>query len=92
VAIGIVDGGRGLLTVEDLDALAAHPTGAHLLAAISCGAVAMGALTYIGNGPNIMVKAIAEQQGVRMPSFVGYLGWSLIVLLPLFAVVSLLFF
>ncbi len=52
----------------------------------------MGANTYIGNGPNFMVKAVAEQRGVKMPSFFGYLGWSCAVLIPLFAVVTLLFF
>ena len=69
-----------------------HPVGQHLLAAISCGAVLMGAVTYIGNGPNFMVKAIAEQHHVRMPSFFGYIVWSAAVLLPLFAVVTRIFF
>ena len=46
----------------------------HCLAAISCGAVFMGANTYIGNGPNFMVKAIAEENGVKMPSFFGYMA------------------
>jgi Na+/H+ antiporter NhaD/arsenite permease-like protein len=63
-----------------------------LLAAISCGAVFMGANSYIGNGPNFMVKAIAEERGVPMPSFVGYMGWSAAILLPTFAVVTLVFF
>ena len=62
------------------------------LAGISCGAVFFGALTYIGNGPNFMVKAIAEHAGVRMPSFFGYLGWSLMILMPLFAVLTIVFF
>jgi Na+/H+ antiporter NhaD/arsenite permease-like protein len=66
--------------------------GTALLAAISCGAVFMGANTYIGNGPNFMVKAIAEENGVKMPSFFGYMAYSAIVLLPLFVVVTLLFF
>jgi Na+/H+ antiporter NhaD/arsenite permease-like protein len=66
--------------------------GALMLAAISCGAVFMGAMTYIGNGPNFMVKAIAERSGVRMPSFFGYLRWSCLILLPLFAALTLLFF
>ncbi len=61
------------------------------LAGISLGAVFLGAMTYIGNGPNFMVKAIAEQSGVRMPSFFGYVLYSLGVLLPVFAVMSLLF-
>ena len=65
---------------------------APVLAAVSAGAVFMGALSYIGNAPNLMVKAIAEHQGVKMPSFFGYLGWSCAVLLPLFAVVTLIWF
>ncbi|HWE40184.1 MAG TPA: sodium:proton antiporter [Isosphaeraceae bacterium] len=62
-----------------------------LLAAISLGAVFMGANTYIGNGPNLMVKAIAEGRGVRMPGFFGYMAYSALVLLPLFGLVWLLF-
>ena len=63
-----------------------------LLEAISLGAVLFGSLTYIGNGPNFMVKAIAEQNGVKMPSFFGYMAkFSLIVLLPVFILVQLLF-
>ncbi len=65
---------------------------ARTLAAISAGAVFMGALTYIGNAPNFMVRAIAKERGVRMPSFFGYVGWSAAVLLPVFAVVTALFF
>lgn len=63
---------------------------ADVLLAISMGAVYMGALTYIGNAPNFMVKAIAEQAGVRMPSFFGYMAWSMPVLLPVFGLVTLL--
>jgi len=62
------------------------------LVAISCGAVFMGALTYIGNAPNFMVKAIAEQRGINMPSFFGYLLWSALLLMPIFIILSLLFF
>lgn len=62
-----------------------------LLRAISLGAVFMGANTYIGNGPNFMVKAIAEKAGVRMPSFFGYLAYSGLILLPLFVVTHWLF-
>ena len=62
------------------------------LAAISLGAVFMGAMTYIGNGPNFMVKAIAESAGVKMPGFFGYMAYSCAILLPLFVVVTLLFF
>ena len=62
------------------------------LAAISAGAVFMGANTYIGNAPNFMVRAIAENQGVRMPSFFGYMMWSGCILLPLFLLLTWLFF
>jgi len=62
------------------------------LSAISLGAVFMGAMTYIGNGPNFMVKAIAEKNNVRMPSFFGYMAYSCVVLLPLLVVMSLIFF
>ena len=64
---------------------------AGILAAISLGAVFMGANTYIGNGPNFMVKAIAEESGVPMPSFFGYMGWAIAVLIPVFVLVSLVF-
>ncbi len=62
------------------------------LLAISAGAVFMGANSYIGNAPNFMVKAIAESAGVRMPSFFGYLAWSGLILVPLFALVTVVFF
>lgn len=63
------------------------------LLAISAGAVFMGANTYIGNAPNFMVKAIAEESGVAMPSFFGYIvRWSLPILVPCFIVVTLIFF
>jgi Na+/H+ antiporter NhaD/arsenite permease-like protein len=65
---------------------------ARTLLAISAGSVFMGALTYIGNAPNFMVKAVAESKGVRMPSFFGYMGWSFAILLPLLALQGLLFF
>lgn len=58
-----------------------------ILSAISCGAVFMGAMTYIGNAPNFMVKAMADHAGCKMPSFFGYVGYSGMVLLPIFAVV-----
>ena len=63
---------------------------AKTLAAISGGAVFMGALTYIGNAPNFMVLSIARNRGVEMPSFFGYMAWSFAVLIPCFAVVTLL--
>jgi len=61
------------------------------LLAISCGAVFMGANTYIGNAPNFMVRSIAEQQGVKMPSFFGYMLWSMCILIPLFLLVGIIF-
>ena len=67
------------------------PLGQTLLA-ISCGAVFMGANTYIGNAPNFMVKAIAEENGVKMPSFCGYMLWSVAILVPTFIIVTLFFF
>jgi Na+/H+ antiporter NhaD/arsenite permease-like protein len=63
-----------------------------ILAAISVGSVAMGANTYIGNAPNFMVKSIADEAGVKMPSFFGYMLYSGAVLIPLFGLVTLLFF
>ncbi len=66
--------------------------GALTLAAISCGAVFMGANSYIGNAPNFMVKAIVEENGIRMPSFFAYVGWACVFLLPLFVLVTFLFF
>ncbi len=65
---------------------------ASTLVAISAGAVFMGANTYIGNAPNFMIKAIAEEQGIKMPSFFGYMLWSGAILLPLFGVLTLIFF
>ncbi|KPU96531.1 sodium:proton antiporter [Variovorax paradoxus] len=74
------------------DPAALMTTYATTLAAISAGAVFMGANTYIGNAPNLMVKAIAESRGVRMPSFFGYMAWSMAILLPLFVLTTFLFF
>jgi Na+/H+ antiporter NhaD/arsenite permease-like protein len=64
-----------------------------MLKAISIGAVFFGAFSYIGNGPNFMVKSIAEQVGIDMPSFFGYIiKYSLTILLPLYVLVWLIFF
>ena len=60
------------------------------LAAISMGAVYMGALTYIGNAPNFMVYAIAQERGVKMPSFFAYTLWAALILIPLFVLLTLL--
>jgi Na+/H+ antiporter NhaD/arsenite permease-like protein len=68
------------------------PAAVQLLQAISCGAVFMGANTYLGNGPNFMVKAIAEENGVCMPSSFGYMLYSVGILIPIFIVVTLVFF
>ncbi|AWM88688.1 sodium:proton antiporter [Microvirga sp. 17 mud 1-3] len=67
-------------------------TGALTLAAISAGAVFMGANSYIGNAPNFMVYAIAREKGVAMPSFFGYLIWSGLILVPTFLIATFLFF
>lgn len=74
------------------DPQALMTTQAAVLAAISAGAVFMGANSYIGNAPNLMVKAIAEDRGVKMPSFFGYMVWSSCILVPLFVVMSLIWF
>ena len=74
------------------DPQALMTTYASTLAAISAGAVFMGANSYIGNAPNMMVKAIAEDRGVQMPSFFGYMLWSGAILIPLFVAVTFLFF
>jgi Na+/H+ antiporter NhaD/arsenite permease-like protein len=79
-------------------AAGADPIGAlastqpQLLAAISTGAVFLGSMTYIGNGPNFMVKAIAEESGYKMPTFFGFLGYSCACLLPIFVLVTFVFF
>ena len=63
-----------------------------VLSAISCGAVFMGANTYIGNAPNFMVKSISDENGVNMPSFFGYMLWSFVFLVPVFLIDMLIFF
>jgi len=92
LALAVASGGTVAPSGNSLGVLAAHPVGEKLLIAVSCGSVMMGALTYIGNGPSFIVKAIAEQHRVRMPGFFGYLRWSVLILIPVFTVVSLLFF
>jgi Na+/H+ antiporter NhaD/arsenite permease-like protein len=67
-------------------------TNAATLAAISAGAVFMGANSYIGNAPNLMVKAIVEDRGVKMPSFFGYIVWALCILIPLFVIMGWIWF
>jgi Na+/H+ antiporter NhaD/arsenite permease-like protein len=75
-----------------IGALALDPETARILAAIATGSVFMGANTYIGNAPNFMVKAIAEENGIKMPSFFGYMAYSCGILLPIFVAITLLFF
>ena len=74
------------------DAQTLMTTLAPTLMAVSAGSVFMGANSYIGNAPNMMVKAIAEQRGVAMPSFFGYMAWSFSILIPLFAVTTFIWF
>jgi len=90
---------QGLLGVPDQAALMGTQVVASVgaapsafLAAISCGAVMMGANSYIGNAPNFMVKSIAEESGIAMPHFFGYMAYSALVLLPIFGLVTLVFF
>jgi Na+/H+ antiporter NhaD/arsenite permease-like protein len=78
-------------SAADLSGLIATENGARMLAAVSLGSVLMGANTYIGNGPNFMVKAIAEQDGVRMPGFFGYMAYSGAILLPIFVALTFVF-
>lgn len=66
--------------------------GIKVLMAISAGAVFMGANTYIGNAPNFMVKSIAEESDIKMPSFFGYMAWSFVILIPLFILDTLIFY
>ena len=89
-AQGMVE--QGILTGADMVVATKGQIPVVVLQAISVGAVFMGANTYIGNGPNFMVKAIAEEQQVEMPGFFGYMKWSGMFLVPTFVVVHLLFF
>jgi len=92
----VAQGQVGVSTVGALTSTGAvaglSVTPAALLAAISCGAVMMGAMTYIGNAPNFAVKCIAEHQGYKMPSFLGYMAYSSGILVPIFIVVTAVFF
>jgi Na+/H+ antiporter NhaD/arsenite permease-like protein len=87
MASGVVGG-----SAENLKGLLQSDLGMLLLRAVSCGSVFMGANSYIGNGPNFMVKSIAEHHHVKMPSFGGYLVYSGTILIPLFIVLTLIFF
>ncbi len=83
---------QGTLGASHAIELTQSAAGEAILAALSAGSVFMGANTYIGNGPNFMVKAIAERGGVPMPGFFGYMLWSGTILLPLFGLVTWVFF
>jgi Na+/H+ antiporter NhaD/arsenite permease-like protein len=87
MASGLIGSGTG-----NLAGLLQSDLGTALLRAVSVGSVFMGANTYIGNGPNFMVKSIAESNGVKMPSFGGYLIYSLAVLFPVFVLITFVFF
>ncbi|MBI5779710.1 MAG: sodium:proton antiporter [Planctomycetes bacterium] len=89
-ASGILNVPLSAMYLKDL--LAVGGQGVFLLTAISCGAVFMGANTYIGNGPNFMVKAIAEESKIKMPSFFGYMAYSILILIPIFILVTFIFF
>ena len=78
-------------SLEKDAAVSGVPISLALLIAISLGSVMMGAMTYIGNGPNFMVKSIAEQSGVKMPSFFGYIGYTICILFPILLVMTLIF-
>jgi Na+/H+ antiporter NhaD/arsenite permease-like protein len=92
LAQGVTDvpSAAGLMSQHVVPALGVAP--AAFLAAISCGSVFMGANSYIGNAPNFMVRSIVEEHGVQMPNFFHYMAWSGAVLLPIFAIVTLIFF
>src|SRR3954466_8697781 len=79
-------------SAENLKGLLGSELGTLLLRAVSCGSVFMGANSYIGNGPNFMVKSIAEHHKVKMPSFGGYLMYSGTILVPLFIILTFIFF
>ena len=87
MASGIVGG-----TAESLKGLLASDLGRSLLRAVSCGSVFMGANSYIGNGPNFMVKSIAEHHKVKMPTFGGYMIYSGAILIPTFIILTFIFF
>lgn len=82
---GAMDFAQGLATT-----LGTVPV--QMLTAISCGAVFMGANSYIGNAPNFMVKSISDENGIHMPSFFGYVLWALCILVPVFLLDTLVFF
>jgi Na+/H+ antiporter NhaD/arsenite permease-like protein len=96
VFTSLAQGLLGLESFPDLMGTVVQPelgfAPAAYLAAVSCGTVFMGAMSYIGNAPNFMVKAICETQNIRMPNFFAYVGWAIAVLIPLFILITLLSF
>jgi Na+/H+ antiporter NhaD/arsenite permease-like protein len=92
----IAQGQVGAATIGGLTATAVVPglglSAAALLTAISCGAVMLGAMTYIGNAPNFIVRSVAEHSGLKMPSFFGFVGYAVAILVPIFVVVTAVFF
>jgi Na+/H+ antiporter NhaD/arsenite permease-like protein len=78
--------------IEEDAAVSGVPISLEFLIALSLGSVMMGGVTYIGNGPNFMVKSIAEQSGIKMPSFFGYMGYTACAHLPILFVMTLIFF
>ncbi|MEU4560563.1 sodium:proton antiporter [Actinoplanes sp. NPDC023936] len=95
LAFTSVAAGQLGISVDDptyLASLVTVPAGNDLLFAIACGAVMMGSLTYIGNGPNLMVKEVAEHRGVRMPHFFAYAMIAMLIMLPVLAATTFLFF
>ena len=96
LAAALASQGGDISVITDVQAYAAggiYPDSVINLKAIAVGAVFFGAMTYIGNGPNFMVKSIAEQTGIHMPSFFGYiLRYSVPILIPIFVVIWLIFF
>ncbi len=87
-----IDPAQVTAVLNGTSSVAAADQFARCLTAVSAGAVMMGANTYIGNAPNFMVLSIAREHGVKMPSFFGYMAWSSLVLLPAFALVTVVFF
>jgi Na+/H+ antiporter NhaD/arsenite permease-like protein len=87
--LSLAKGSTGLTVIEIVNNVQGTEI---LLKAIAVGAVFMGANTYIGNAPNFMVKSVAEETGVKMPSFGGYLVYSGLILIPIFVILTFIFF
>jgi Na+/H+ antiporter NhaD/arsenite permease-like protein len=92
LAQGVVAGSDHIVFANLHEFILHSPEAERLLQAISLGAVFMGANTYIGNGPNFMVRSIVQERGVVMPSFFGYMLYSAGILIPVFILVTVIFF